>query len=122
MKTMLDKSLKYIILLMNIANSFKLKTNGGLSLKTVFLAMFLSCRWSIVLAVFMVDVWKDVEGYEGLYQVSNMVKVRSLDRHVNDKGGKRFVKGRILKLNLDGSGYLTVSLCNGVVRTKKSID
>lgn len=69
----------------------------------------------------MVDVWKDVEGYEGLYQVSDMVKVRSLDRVVNDNGGKRFVKGRILKPVLVNNGYLVVALCNGRGQANKTV-
>jgi len=30
----------------------------------------------------MEEVWKDIEGYEGIYQVSNLGRVRSLDRLV----------------------------------------
>ena len=30
----------------------------------------------------MKDIWKDIKGYEGLYQISNTGKVRSLDRKV----------------------------------------
>lgn len=34
------------------------------------------------------EIWKDVVGYEGLYQVSNLGNVKSLDRMVNhSKGG-----------------------------------
>ncbi len=46
----------------------------------------------------MTEIWKDIEGYEKLYQVSNIGRVRSKDgiRHVgNGYYGKR--KGRILK-------------------------
>lgn len=48
------------------------------------------------------EVWKDVKGYEGLYQVSNYGRVKSVDRLVDykSKGGrmfKRIVKGTILK-------------------------
>lgn len=43
------------------------------------------------------EIWKDVPGYEGLYQVSNLGRVRSLDRYIpHSLGGKSFVKGRIL--------------------------
>ena len=28
----------------------------------------------------MDEIWKDIDGYEGLYQVSNLGRVRSLDR------------------------------------------
>ena len=30
----------------------------------------------------MEEIWKDIEGYEGIYQVSNLGRVRSLDRLV----------------------------------------
>lgn len=33
----------------------------------------------------MEEIWKDVIGYEGLYKVSNLGRVRSLNRNVTDK-------------------------------------
>jgi hypothetical protein len=43
------------------------------------------------------EIWKDIIGYEGLYQVSNMGNVKSLDKYINGKfNSKRFIKGRIL--------------------------
>ena len=46
----------------------------------------------------MTEVWKDVEGYEGLYQVSSLGRVRSLDRTVYSRDGwHRFLKGQLLK-------------------------
>lgn len=33
----------------------------------------------------MKEVWKDIKGYEGLYQISNLGNVKSLDRKVNAK-------------------------------------
>lgn len=53
------------------------------------------------------EIWKDIEGYEGLYQVSNMGRVRSLDR--KDKNGQ-FRNGRVLAGRDDGHGYHTVAL------------
>ena len=50
----------------------------------------------------MEEVWKDVEGYEGKYQVSNMGRVRSLDMvvaSVHPKTGEPIAyhqEGRIL--------------------------
>jgi hypothetical protein len=41
--------------------------------------------------------WKDVPGYEGTYKVSNLGRVKSLDRHIaHPRLGTQFVKGRIL--------------------------
>lgn len=59
----------------------------------------------------MQEVWKDITGYEGYYQVSNLGRVRSVDRMVKGKKENlRFVKGRILQPNLS-EGYLMVGLC-----------
>jgi len=42
--------------------------------------------------------WRDVVGYEGLYQVSDMGRVRSVNRVVSDgQGGTRKLKERILQ-------------------------
>jgi hypothetical protein len=61
--------------------------------------------------------WKDIKGYEGCYQVSDLGRVTSLDR-IDCTGGKR--NGRILKQNPDGKGYLMVSLyLNGKQKTRK---
>jgi len=43
------------------------------------------------------EIWRGIKGYEGLYQVSNFGRVRSLDHYVKSKGGVRLVKGTILK-------------------------
>ena len=55
----------------------------------------------------MIEEWKSVVGYEGLYEVSSYGRVRSLDRY--DRMN-RFWKGRILNLCTDGGGYLFVAL------------
>lgn len=64
----------------------------------------------------MEEIWKDIKGYEGLYQVSNLGRVRGLDRFVDLKSGKkRFVKGRVLKPYLTGGNgcqYYVVDLTN----------
>jgi hypothetical protein len=49
------------------------------------------------------QIWKDVQGYEGLYQVSNMGNVKSLNYN---KTGKE----RILKSNKNKDGYCLVGL------------
>ena len=61
----------------------------------------------------MEEIWKDIEGFEGRYQVSNMGRVRGLDRWSLDER-PHFVKGRMLKLSPNnGKGYLRVSLSDG---------
>jgi len=66
------------------------------------------------------EILKDVKGYEGLYKVSNLGRVKSLDRRVVSRGGTRLVKGKLLKNNLDHYGYLNVTLSNsGKTTTKK---
>lgn len=66
------------------------------------------------------EIWKDIEGYEGLYQVSNMGRVKSLERKVPHWSGERTVKERILKLGMDRGGYLQVNLyACGKLKTHK---
>lgn len=57
----------------------------------------------------MIEVWKDIKGFEGIYQVSNLGRVRSLDR-VGYQGHK--LKGKILKQNKYKANlnYLAVKL------------
>ena len=55
----------------------------------------------------MEEIWKDVIDYEGKYQVSNLLNVRSLDRY--DSRGC-FRKGNILKRQTDKHGYFFVYL------------
>lgn len=50
------------------------------------------------------EEWKDIAGFEGMYQVSNMGQVRSLDRF-DDRG--RHLKGRVLAQSINTSGYLS---------------
>lgn len=66
------------------------------------------------------EIWVDVKGYEGLYQVSNLGRVKSLDRKIIDCNSKKFfLKGKILKLT-NCKGYNIVGLHNkGKVKTKR---
>lgn len=60
----------------------------------------------------MKEIWKDIVGYEGYYQVSNLGRIRSLDVYVkhNTAGGKQFRKGCVLKQCTDNFGYKMVNL------------
>ena len=54
----------------------------------------------------MEEVWKDVVGYEGSYQVSNLGRVKSIDRNIK---GQHFPE-KIMKQQENRYGYKTVSL------------
>ena len=54
------------------------------------------------------EIWKDIEGYEGLYQVSKLGRVRSLDRV--DLQGRR-LKGKVLADRHNTRGYHMIALC-----------
>lgn len=56
------------------------------------------------------EVWVDIKGYEGIYQISNLGRVRSLDRWINHIRGEKIIKGKLLKPN-NCKGYLSVDLC-----------
>jgi hypothetical protein len=60
----------------------------------------------------MSEHWKPIPGYEGLYEVSDLGRVRSLDRITTDKHGCKAVRsGRVLKPAPVQKGYLQVVLC-----------
>lgn len=60
----------------------------------------------------MTEVWKDVVGYEGYYQVSNFGRIRSVDRYVDDsRNGKRLLRGGIRKATAGKNGYLSARFC-----------
>lgn len=44
------------------------------------------------------EIWKDIEGYEGLYQVSNLGRVKSLDHYASNGVANILYRGKILKL------------------------
>ena len=59
----------------------------------------------------MQEIWKDVEGFEGIYQVSNMGRVRSLDHVANSRNGvPQHHRGKILKQSADRHGYKRVHI------------
>jgi len=62
------------------------------------------------------EIWKDIDGYEGLYQVSNIGRVRSLPRTVPD-GGRR--KGMIMKPHISNN-YIHIGLYDRASKKNKS--
>lgn len=57
------------------------------------------------------EEWKNIKGYEGLYQVSNEGRVKGLAREVEFRGGVRHQPERLLKPARNSWGYLFVCLC-----------
>ena len=54
------------------------------------------------------EYWKDIPGYEGLYQVSNTGKVKSLNYRCTGKE-------KIISQRIRGKGYLAVTLCKNKI-------
>lgn len=60
-----------------------------------------------------IEIWKDIKGYEGLYQVSNLGRVKRLERYTENI---KYLPERIMKLTTTQDGYLAV----GLTKNKKS--
>lgn len=62
------------------------------------------------------EIWKNVSGYEGLYMVSNLGRVKSLPRSIGNHSG--YIKKEcILKYRPNKKGYARVQLCkNGLCK------
>ena len=60
------------------------------------------------------EIWKDIVDYEGVYQISNLGKVKSLYRlRQCSKGAFRVIPERVLKSKISRGGYETVHLRTG---------
>lgn len=64
------------------------------------------------------EIWKDIKGYEGIYEVSNFGRIKSLQR-VDSLN--RIVKTKILKGDVNNQGYLRVSLNKNLKMNKKHV-
>lgn len=59
----------------------------------------------------MEEIWKDIPGFEGYYMASNQGRIRSLDRVIQHKNGKKYHrKGKILKQYISNGGYYRIDL------------
>lgn len=59
----------------------------------------------------MIEIWKDIPGYEGMYQVSNLGNIRGVDRYVKQMhGGLQFKKGQLLRQKKNNRGYKIIIL------------
>lgn len=66
------------------------------------------------------EIWKDIPEYKGLYQVSNLGRIKSIPHLIkaNKEGGTRFTEEHIKNTSVGWHGYVWVSLCkNGKQKT-----
>ena len=68
------------------------------------------------------EIWVDINGYEGIYQISNYGRLKSLERTFSHLGGQRTIKPKICKLHKDKkTGYNKYVLSNNKRMSPKSI-
>lgn len=59
------------------------------------------------------EIWKDINGFEGIYQISDKGNIRSLDRKIICSNGSiRFQRGSGIKPYINKQGYRTAVLHN----------
>lgn len=65
------------------------------------------------------EIWKEVVGYEGYYEISNLGNLRSIDRYIEKSNGViQYVKGKYIPGNLTSDGYIRVKLNkNGITKS-----
>lgn len=74
----------------------------------------------MILGEWYMEIWKNIKGYEGCYQVSNMGRIKSLSRKVWNGKTYFWTSERILRPGIDRDGYLLVNLSkNGKAKTEK---
>lgn len=67
------------------------------------------------------EIWKDIPGYEGIYKISNLDRVKTLERFI-DMGRciyKR--KEKLMSLCKDKNGYLLIRLCKNKVKKMQKV-
>lgn len=70
----------------------------------------------------MEEIWKDIKGYEGLYQVSTLGRVKSLNKIIVDKNGKeRKYPERIMSQQKFRTGYFGVKLYRNNTNKRKLV-
>lgn len=61
----------------------------------------------------MREIWKPVDGFEGLYEVSNLGRVRSLPKIIERSDGRKVAyNGKVLRKRFDQKGYVCAILCH----------
>lgn len=69
----------------------------------------------------MEEIWKDIEDYEGIYQISNLGRVKSLQRNIKHwRGGISILKERIIMPDI-AIGYQRIELRKNNIGTNKLV-
>ncbi len=56
-------------------------------------------------------MWREIQGYEGYYEISDSCEVRGIDRYIDlPNGKKRFVPGKKISSRINNCGYVYVRL------------
>lgn len=58
-----------------------------------------------------IEIWKPVVGYEGYFEISNLGRVKSVERYVMCNGHLHHVSEKLKKVTLNSMGYPCVTLC-----------
>lgn len=70
---------------------------------------YFNSKKKIIHIITTMEIYKDIEGFKGLYQISNLGNVKSL-------GNSQKRKEKVLKPAKNNRGYLYVCLCNQEIR------
>lgn len=70
----------------------------------------------------LIEEWKDIEGYNGKYQISDWGRVKTTGELVIDKNGRKWkTQSKIMQPHIDENGYRVVNLKKGEYKTSERI-
>lgn len=69
----------------------------------------------------MEEIWKEIKGWEGYYEISNFGNVRSLSRSVMRNGMHLSIPGKALKPYITTAGYEQVNFCKNSIKRPRAV-
>jgi hypothetical protein len=69
----------------------------------------------------MAEEWRDIPGWEGLYQASSLGNIRSLERTIDHGRGKRKLRSVVLAQDCSCARYRQVKLTSGPRRQTRTV-
>lgn len=67
------------------------------------------------------EIWKDIEGYDGVYQISNIGNVQSVQTYYRKRTGVTTVRTQPIKQFVNKYGYLVVTLHKNCIAKTKTV-